>query len=228
MLERDGHSVTIAADGEEALALASRTAFDLILMDVHMPVLDGLEATRLIRQLPKPRGDLPILALTANVMMTEQEKCLRAGMNGVLMKPIDWDRVRAAIDRFCTAQPVAPEDEVTKPAFDAAVFARISAIIAPPLLQRHVDALRGEVRRLSVAKAGEADGEVAHMAHKIISQAGMLGLMRLSARAADVERACAAGQDVPEALKRFASVAGDVEALSPELSPKPAEVRRTS
>jgi HPt (histidine-containing phosphotransfer) domain-containing protein len=161
-------------------------------------------------------------------MMTEQEKCLRAGMNGVLMKPIDWDRVRAAIDRFCTAQPVAPEDEVTKPAFDSAVFARISAIIAPPLLQRHVDALRGEVRRLSVAKAGEADGEVAHMAHKIISQAGMLGLMRLSARAADVERACAAGQDVPEALKRFASVAGDVEALSPELSPKPAEVRRTS
>ncbi len=97
-LERDGHEVVIAENGREAVDLACGSSFDIILMDVHMPEMDGLEATRAIRRLPAPVGDLPIVALTANVMAAEQAKCMEAGMMGVVMKPIDWDRLRAILD----------------------------------------------------------------------------------------------------------------------------------
>lgn len=100
MLERHGHQVAFAANGQEAFDLVARTAFDLLLMDVQMPLLDGVAATRLIRRLPPPAGEIPIIALTANVMAAEQLKCLQAGMNHVLMKPIDWDAMNRVIAQF--------------------------------------------------------------------------------------------------------------------------------
>lgn len=100
VLEREGHQVTIAENGLEALDFAQRDTFDLILMDVHMPIMDGLDATCAIRALGGLAGATPIVALTANVMASEQEKCRRAGMNAVLMKPVDWEQVRDAIRRY--------------------------------------------------------------------------------------------------------------------------------
>jgi signal transduction histidine kinase/CheY-like chemotaxis protein len=134
MLERDGHHVEIAENGREALELVRRSAFDIILMDVHMPEMDGLEATRQIRSLAPPLGTVPILALTANVMATEQANCLEAGMNGVLMKPIEWDRVRAAIDQLCdapaqTTPAAVPKSGAEPPVFDGAVFERLAGIL---------------------------------------------------------------------------------------------------
>lgn len=99
MLERDGHSVTFAEDGRAALELVQQAPFDLILMDVQMPVMDGFEATREIRKLTVRASDIPIIGLTANVMAAEQQKCLEAGMDIVLMKPIDWERLEGVIAR---------------------------------------------------------------------------------------------------------------------------------
>ena len=82
-LERDGHEVTVAENGEEAVRAVEKSNFDIVLMDVHMPLMDGLEATRVIRSMKSTKKDIPIYALTANVMASEQEKCLGAGMNGV-------------------------------------------------------------------------------------------------------------------------------------------------
>jgi CheY-like chemotaxis protein len=70
---------------------------DVALMDVQMPVMDGIEATRRIRALPPPQGRQPILALTVNVMDDERRHCIAAGMNGVLTKPIDWERLFDAL-----------------------------------------------------------------------------------------------------------------------------------
>lgn len=97
MLTRDGHQLTFVENGQEALDLVQQSPFDIVLMDVQMPLLDGVEATRLIRQLAPPAGDVPIIALTANVMASEQLKCLQAGMNSVLMKPIDWEAMNRVI-----------------------------------------------------------------------------------------------------------------------------------
>ncbi len=124
LLERWGVDVTQALDGREAVAAVQRAAaggrpFDAVLMDVQMPVMSGHEATRALReleasgalheleaagtaQLYMPSVPLPIIALTAAALVTERDEALRAGMNDFLTKPIDADKLQAALRRWCT------------------------------------------------------------------------------------------------------------------------------
>jgi two-component system sensor histidine kinase/response regulator len=89
LLEKRGHRVAVANNGQEALQLLEHTAFDLILMDVQMPLVDGLEATRLIREREKTTGmHQPVVALTAHAVKGDEERCREAGMDGYLAKPI--------------------------------------------------------------------------------------------------------------------------------------------
>ena len=105
-LTRHGHTVVVASNGSEALQALDRERFDLVLMDVQMPELDGLEATREIRkreaQGSQPR--LPIIALTAHAMKGDQERCLRAGMDDYVSKPVDVRKLFEAIDRSVAPQ----------------------------------------------------------------------------------------------------------------------------
>ncbi len=89
LLERAGHTVTIAGNGKEALHVLSDSVFDLVLMDVAMPEMDGLEATQAIRQkeLGQPNR-LPIVAFTAHAMVGDRERCLAAGMDAYVTKPV--------------------------------------------------------------------------------------------------------------------------------------------
>ena len=91
LLTADGHLVTAADNGAEAVALAARDRFDAILMDVRMPVMDGIEATRRIRMLPGEAGVTPIIAISADVMPETTRTCLAAGMSAMLAKPIERD-----------------------------------------------------------------------------------------------------------------------------------------
>lgn len=89
LLEKRGHTVMLASNGREALAAFERKSFDLVLMDVQMPQMDGIEATAAIRNLEKSSGNhVAIVALTAYAMKGDREKCLAAGMDGYLSKPI--------------------------------------------------------------------------------------------------------------------------------------------
>ncbi len=98
LLERDGHSVILARNGEDALAcLDRREALDLVLMDLHMPGMDGFEATRRIRALADERSSLPVIALTANAMAEDRQTCLAAGMDDYLSKPIMPDALARAL-----------------------------------------------------------------------------------------------------------------------------------
>ena len=110
LLRREGYSVSTASNGEDVLqALSGSMRPDLVIMDVEMPVLDGLEATRCIRRKEADRGlpRLPILALTANAQRSDIESCLEAGMDGYLSKPFDRDALDEAISRLMKRQVVA-------------------------------------------------------------------------------------------------------------------------
>ncbi len=90
LLQRAGHRVTLVENGKDAVASVTDRDFDLILMDIQMPEMDGLEATTAIRQLELGTGrHIPIVALTANAMPGDRERCLLAGMDGYVAKPVD-------------------------------------------------------------------------------------------------------------------------------------------
>jgi len=105
MLERLGHDAVVVGDGAAAVALATRTPFDLVLMDVLMPVMDGYEATRRIRALDGPAGRVPIVALTAFADPAERERTRAAGMDAHLSKPVRLEDLADAIDRYARSEP---------------------------------------------------------------------------------------------------------------------------
>jgi CheY-like chemotaxis protein len=108
LLERRGHQVALAATGRQALALLARESFDLVLMDVQMPDMDGLEATRAIRA--EERSKLtrtPIVALTAHTMKGDRERCLAAGMDAFITKPIDAVELINAVETLGGGAPAA-------------------------------------------------------------------------------------------------------------------------
>ncbi|WP_298436506.1 response regulator [Geobacter sp.] len=98
MLETEGHRVTIVTNGREALEVLEEREFELVLMDVQMPELDGIAATRAIRESDSPRRGIPVIALTAHAMEGDRERCLAAGMNAYVSKPVRVAELVAAVD----------------------------------------------------------------------------------------------------------------------------------
>ncbi len=107
LLEREGHRITSATDGRKAVEMAQKRGFDLILMDVQMPEMDGLQATAAIRDWEaSQQRRTPIVAMTANAMKGDRELCLNAGMDGYLTKPIDMVDLRRQIDAVLSLNTV--------------------------------------------------------------------------------------------------------------------------
>ena len=116
LLKKHGHRVSIAADGLEALELIEREQFDLVLMDVHMPRLGGYDAARRIRAAEREAGGhLPIIALTAQAMKGDRERCLEAGMDGYVTKPLKIAELFTAMHEVLSTRASRPavqaEDE---------------------------------------------------------------------------------------------------------------------
>lgn len=111
LLEEKGHTVITAADGQVAVTQFPKTAWGLVLMDIQMPVMDGLEATRIIRAMEQPGQHTPIVAMTANTSEAERQACLDAGMDDHLSKPISAtaiDQLLARLDSISNAGKVLP------------------------------------------------------------------------------------------------------------------------
>jgi len=106
LIEKRNHEVTIVGDGREALAALEKDHFDLVLMDVQMPGVDGLQATAAIREKEQSSaGHLPIIAMTAHAMKGDRERCLAAGMDGYVPKPIRPSELFREIQRLVDSPP---------------------------------------------------------------------------------------------------------------------------
>ena len=111
VLEKHGHHVTVAVDGRQALAALDRASFDVVLMDVQMPEMDGFEATAAIRGQERETGNhLPIIAMTAHAMPGDRERCIAAGMDSYIAKPLKTSELIALLEKFAkaTQQEVSP------------------------------------------------------------------------------------------------------------------------
>jgi CheY-like chemotaxis protein len=109
LLEKHGHIVVIAADGRQALERLETESFDLVLMDVQMPEMDGFEATEAIRKKEGATGrHLPIVAMTAHAMRGDRERCLAAGMDGYVSKPIIAEELFRVVEKVISAPSVPP------------------------------------------------------------------------------------------------------------------------
>lgn len=117
MLERMGFTVDIVENGRDVLATVRTASYDLILMDVEMPIMDGIEATQLLRSAAGPVRDIPIVAMTAHALKGFQDRCLQAGMNAYLAKPINPRELASTIAHFVkTSNTVSPAPAAPPPA----------------------------------------------------------------------------------------------------------------
>ena len=194
MLEKMGHQLTVARDGREALALLESGSYDLVFMDVQMPEMDGLTATREIREREKQTGrHLPIIAMTAHAMKGDQERCLEAGMDGYLSKPVSTPQIAAAIARlFGTETPSTPEGQVEKKSAGwdrAVVLARVEgdAALLTELIQVFLEELPEQLDCLQQGLA-TADFEVIERtAHTLKGELIYLGLTEEAEKAKVLE-----------------------------------------
>ena len=109
VLKKMGHTAEIVSDGRQAVEAALRDEYSVILMDCQMPEMDGFEATALIRQGENPAKRIPIIALTANAMKGDSERCFEAGMDDYLSKPVDLNLLAEALQRW-TALPTGERE----------------------------------------------------------------------------------------------------------------------
>lgn len=197
MLAQHGCQVDLAADGEEAVAAVRRQAYDLVLMDVHMPVMDGMAAARAIRALGF--AELPILALTASGTPEQVESCLVAGMDGHLLKPLSpQDLERALARTFDRAPGVAPPPPAADPEEEEARLA-FERMVGPQTALRLVRIFQGQLAERLMSNdpaAVQAD------AHKIAGSAAMLGFLKLGALARELETAVLDDRPTEEPLAR--------------------------
>ncbi len=107
MLSLDGYVVDSVADGAAAVEAVKAKVYDLVLMDMIMPGMDGMDATRAIRALPAPTCDVPIVALTAHSFREQLDNCLHAGMNATLTKPMSFDALSTAVSTWARSRPPA-------------------------------------------------------------------------------------------------------------------------
>ncbi len=115
LLEKRGYSVTVAPDGQAAVAAFQKGGFELVLMDIQMPGIDGFEATAAIREIERSTGGhIPIVAMTAHALVGDQERCLASGMDGYVSKPIRTSELFAVIEKMLSGIPKPESAEVTK------------------------------------------------------------------------------------------------------------------
>ena len=195
-LERAGHRVDCAASGREAVDAVTSFPYDVVLMDVHMPDLDGLAATALVRSLPSKRARTPIIALTASAMREDREACLAAGMDDFLPKPFERSALLAMVERWGESGATAagpPAAEESLPATGDAAFWRmvddLCEVGAHDVYAKFATEARRDAADLRESAKIADYGRIAATAHRLRGAAGTLALGVIAALATRLEAA---------------------------------------
>ena len=207
LLRNAGHDVELVDNGERAVAAVRDGVFDIVLMDVQMPVLDGVQATKQIRALPAPKNAVPIIALTAHAMAGAREMYIGTGMNDYLSKPLDPAALFAQLAALTgpdrpddLSAPIgadAPAPNDFDPAALNALEAQLPAKDVANLVAMFLGQLSKDVATVrELAEQGDLDA-LKDQAHSLIGIAASVGTMRVSRIARDIEAACKAGQIEP-------------------------------
>ena len=228
LLEKMGHLVTVAANGKEAVECHASESFDLILMDIQMPIMGGIEATQAIREAERNSGAwTPIVATTAHAIKGDRQKCLDAGMDGYVSKPIRVDLLKSEIERVTAAK--APrhgkeegmnrEAETTVTAINRnELLARVENDL--DLLKEMVAMFRDDFPRYvdELRRAVELTNstEVAKLAHTLKGMLGNMAAMRAEASASRLEQLARAKRE-DEFGKAFHEFEKSAQGLMPEL-----------
>jgi signal transduction histidine kinase/CheY-like chemotaxis protein len=234
LLEKWGHTVEVVASGREALDALDRQTFDLVLMDVQMPEMDGFEATAVIRERERTAGGhLPVIAMTAHAMKGDREHCLEAGMDGYVSKPIRPQELFDAVELRCALEPTAPAERPAPrdgAAIDGALFNRAAALRNaggnPRVLRELVQLFVDESARLlpdlheAVARADAAG--VRRLAHTFKGTALIFEAQDLVAAASRLET-MGKTKDLEGAPAACTAVAVEVERLLSALQALAAE-----
>ena len=246
LLGKAGHRTDIAENGHQAVDAVRRTAYDAVLMDVQMPELDGVEATKQIRALPPPACLVYIIALTANAMEGARAEYLAAGMDDYISKPIDGKLLLTMLAELSIKKkplarsPEAPAPRGAIPAngktasvldlpvLDAAKLADLDAVMPAQEVTEFITLFLTEAaKHLAQIEECRANADLpaaARAAHGLVSMAGNVGAMELSALSREFETACRSGNS--QAVERLAgevSTAGAkaTTALAARLEGKP-------
>jgi CheY-like chemotaxis protein/HPt (histidine-containing phosphotransfer) domain-containing protein len=214
LLEREGYEVVVANDGREAVEAFSRGTYDLILMDLRMPNMTGLEATEEIRK-RRDGQTVPIVAMTANALQTDIQRCMDAGMNDYVSKPFEREHLLRVIKQMielAAIEPLTPVKELPDvaelneglPLVDDEAFGRLasdtSAEVVPTMVEMFLNESRERVELIDNGLNTLELSELGDQAHTIKSLAGTFGAPRLLEFARAMEYACLEG-DREAALK---------------------------
>jgi len=206
MLARLGYRADGVADGVEAVEAVARAPYDVVLMDCQMPEMDGYGATAAIRRLEGSRRHVPIIAMTANAMEGDRERCLAAGMDDYVAKPVKEDELAAALGRWVGRHAATAEPERSSatppghPAVDQAAIddlRRLTEAGGPDMVDEVIALfLQDAPVQLSAMRAALGAGDAAglrHAAHSLKGSSGYLGARRLMALCAEVEQSARQG-----------------------------------
>jgi signal transduction histidine kinase/HPt (histidine-containing phosphotransfer) domain-containing protein len=221
-LKAAGHVVTLADSGSEAIRLATGQQFDVVLMDVRMPEMDGMEATRRIRALPGSLGQMPILALTAHTFPDQVAKYAEAGMDAHIAKPVDYETLINAVHQAVRrvpppqnkARPAPPATDLPPaqelpPRFDHSALDRLFTMLPRDEIVVILGSLRERQKEmLHLLDQGAAPALLADVAHGLTSSAAIFGFLALSTLARNFE--CAVTQDAARAEQLVAALRAEL------------------
>ncbi len=208
MLEYAGLQVDIVANGEEAVEAVRTIPYDIVLMDISMPVMDGMEATAIVRGLSGPENKIPIVAITAHALSGDKERFLAAGMSDFLTKPIDRTRILRCIARWAgsgekwqqdmaSGQPMTAIDDGL--IMDESVLRQLARDTAPEIVPELVELYISDARqRVEIILTALSKGDLKTLgfeAHTLGSSAAAHGNMRLHHLARQVESLCIDGRE---------------------------------
>ncbi len=202
LLGRLGHTVTVVDDGEAAVAHAREGGFDVVLMDMQLPGMDGLAATRAIRALDGDAARVPVIALTANALDGDDARCLAAGMDDYLPKPVNFDALKAALARHAgggTGRDAADAPvPAREPVIDDTVLGGLEQALGESsvveLVRMYLEDVRDRVTRLDAAVRAADLATAEQQAHDIKATSGNFGFRALLRAAEAVELAARAGR----------------------------------